>query len=117
MTLQMVEKETGGVTVLELSGQVVLGAESNQLRKAIKELLDKGKTRLVLDVAQVRHIDSAGLGALVAAYTSARDKGARLALSRVSERVNSLLQITKLVTVFETYPSVEAAVKSFGAAS
>jgi anti-sigma B factor antagonist len=114
MALEIVEKDSGGITVLELSGQVVLGGEANQLSKKIKESIDKGQKRLILDVAQVRHVDSAGLGMLVAAYTAARGQGASLKLARTTERLNLLLTITKLVTIFESYPSVEEALKSFG---
>ena len=113
MALEIVEKDSGGITVLELSGQVVLGGESSQLRSKIKTLLEKGKTRLVLDMANVRRVDSAGLGTLVAAYTTAQSQGAKLKLARITDRLTSLLQITKLVTVFETYPQVDEAVKSF----
>jgi len=113
MALEIVEKDSGGITVLELSGQVVLGGESSQLRQKVKDVLDKGKTQLVLDMARVRHVDSAGLGTLVAAYTTAQAQGAKLKLASLTDRFTSLLQITKLVTVFETYPRVDEAVRSF----
>jgi anti-sigma B factor antagonist len=114
MALEILEKDTDGVTVLELAGQVVLGEESNKFRKTMRDVLEKGKNRLVLDLGNVRRIDSAGLGALVSSYTSAQTQGARLKLARATDKVRSLLQISKLVTVFETYPTVEAATKSFG---
>lgn len=113
MALEIKEKHSGGVTVLELSGQVVRGAEADQLRKKLKDVLDKGKTGVVLDLANLSHIDSAGLGTLVGVYTSAQSQGAKVKLARSNERVNSLLHITKLITVFESYSSVEEALKSF----
>ena len=113
MALNIVEKEVKGVTVVELTGRVTLGEESNQLRTALKGLLGQGKTRLVLDLAEVTYIDSAGLGTLVAGYTSAQNQGANLKLANLTKRFREQLNITKLVTVFDVYDTVEAAVKSF----
>lgn len=113
MELYIVTKEVDGVTVLSLAGRVTLGAESSQLRSTIKELLTQGKKRLVLDLTQVNYIDSAGLGTLVAAYTSARNEGGDIRLANVTERFGELLNITKLVTIFSVHASVEDAVKSF----
>jgi anti-sigma B factor antagonist len=114
MSLQISEKDSGGVTVLALSGRVVLGEESNNLRSKIKEVLDKGKSRVVLDLGDVGYIDSAGLGAIVAGYTSAQNHGASLKLANLTKKIREQLHITKLVTVFETFDSVEKAVQSFG---
>jgi len=115
MALQIVEKESGGVTILALSGRITLGEESNQLRSHIKEMLAEGAKRLVLDLGEVSYIDSAGLGTLVAGYTSSQSQGAVMRLANLTKRFREQLNITKLVTVFDVYDSVEAAVKSFGA--
>ena len=115
MALQIVEKESGGVTILDLSGRITLGEESNQLRTHIKEMLAEGAKRLVLDLGDVSYIDSAGLGTLVAGYTSSQSQGAVMKLANLTKRFREQLNITKLVTVFDVYDSVEAAVKSFGA--
>jgi anti-sigma B factor antagonist len=115
MALQMIEKESGGVTVLELSGRITLGEESNQLRTKIKDLLAQGKKRLVLDLGNVSYIDSAGLGTLVAGYTSSQNQGASMKLANLTRRFHEQLNITKLVTVFEVYNSVAEAIKSFAA--
>lgn len=117
MALEIVEKESSGVTVLILSGRVVLGDESNQLRTKLKDMLGKGKNRIVLDLAEVKYIDSAGLGALVAGFTSAQNQGAHMKLANLTKKFDEQLHITKLVTVFDVYESVDDAVKSFGAAS
>ena len=114
MALQIIDKETGGVTVLELSRRVTLGEESNQLRTKIKDLLAQGKKRLVLDLGDISYIDSAGLGTLVAGYTSAQSQGASMKLANLTKKFNEQLNITKLVTVFEVYNSVADAVTSFG---
>ena len=115
MALQIIEKETSGVTVLALSGRITLGEESNQLRTKIKDILGQGVKRLVLDLGNVSYIDSAGLGTLVAGYTSAQSQGASMKLANLTKRFREQLHITKLVTVFEVYDSVEGAVKSFAA--
>ena len=115
MALSMTEKEVNGVTVLTLSGRVTLGEESNQLRTKIKEILAQGKTRLVLDLADVTYIDSAGLGTLVAGFTSAQNQGANMKLANLTKRFSEQLHITKLVTVFDVYANVEDAIKSFQA--
>ena len=113
MALQIVEKQIGGVTVLDFVGRITLGDESNQVRTKIKEMLGKGKSQIVLDLAEVSYIDSAGLGMLVAGYTSAQNQGATLKLANLTKRFRELLNITKLVTIFDTYDSVDDAVKSF----
>lgn len=117
MALNTVEKEVNGVTVVELAGRITLGEESNQLRTLLKDILSRGKTRLVLDLAEVSYIDSAGLGTLVAGFTSAQSQGANLKLANLTKRFNEQLHITKLVTVFDVYNSVAEAVKSFDSAS
>src|SRR5208337_2694552 len=94
MALQFVEKEVSGVTVLELSGRITLGEESNQLRTKIKDLLAQGKKRLVLDLGNVSYIDSAGLGTLVAGYTSAQSQGANMKLANLTKRFREQLNIT-----------------------
>jgi anti-sigma B factor antagonist len=114
MALNIVEKEVNGVTVLQLSGRVTLGEGSNQLRTKLKDLLSQGKTRLVLDLAEVGYIDSAGLGTLVAGFTSAQNQGASLKLANLTKRFHEQLNITKLVTVFDVFDDTDAAVKSFG---
>jgi len=117
MALNVVEKEINGVTVLEMAGRITLGEESNLLRNKLKDILSQGKTRLVLDLGEVSYIDSAGLGTLVAGYTSAQNQGATLKLANLTKRFNEQLNITKLVTVFEVFNSVQDAVKSFESAS
>ena len=113
MALQIVERDTNGVTVLELVGRVVLGDESNQLRTKLQDLLAAGKTKVVLDLAEVKYIDSAGLGTLVAGFTTAQNQGANLKLANLTKKFDEQLHITKLVTVFDVYETVDDAVKSF----
>ncbi len=113
MALQIAEKDWGGVTVLALSGRVVLGEESGQLRNKIKALLGQGKKHVVLDLGDVSYIDSAGLGTLVSGYTTASSQGGTIKLANLTKKFAEQLNITKLVTVFDVYSSVEEAVMSF----
>jgi anti-sigma B factor antagonist len=115
MSLQIIEKEVDGAVVLELAGRVTLGDESIQLRTKIKDLLARGRKRLVLDLGNVSYIDSAGLGTLVAGYTSSQNQGTSMKLAGLTKKFREQLSITKLVTVFEVYDSVADAVKSFSA--
>jgi anti-sigma B factor antagonist len=117
MPLRITEEDSGGTTVLKLSGRVALGDESNQLRNRIKDILNRGKTRLILDLAEVSYIDSAGLGTLVAGFTSAQSQGASMKLANLTRKFHEQLHITKLVTVFEVYDTVDDAIKSFGRAA
>ncbi len=116
MALTMYEKEISGVSVLHLAGNVTLGDETNLLRTKLGELMAHGRTRLVLDLAEVHYIDSAGLGTLVAGFTSAQNQGADMKLANLTKRFKEQLHITKLVTVFDVYDSVEDAVKSYTSA-
>lgn len=117
MALSIDEKEMNGVTVLTLAGRVTLGEGSGQLRTKLKDILSQGKTRLVLDLAEVTYIDSAGLGTLVAGFTSAQNQGASLKLANLTKRFTETLNITKLVTVFDVYDTVQDAVNSFESVS
>ena len=113
MSLNIHEREESGVTILELDGRVTLGEGSGQLRNKLKELLSQGKTRLVLDLSEVTYIDSAGLGTLVASHHSAKSQGASLKLAHLGSKFQEVLQITKLLTVFDVYNSEAEAVASF----
>lgn len=117
MPLRIDEEDHGGITVLKLSGRVTLGDESSQLRNRIKDILDRGKTRLILDLAEVSYIDSAGLGTLVAGFTTAQSQGASVKLVNLTRKFREQLHITKLVTVFEVYDTLDEAIKSFGRAA
>ena len=113
MALRMVDNEVNGVTVLEIEGRIVLGEESNAFREKVKSLLAAGKKQIVLNLAQVGYIDSAGLGTLVAAHHSAKSQGAALKLCHLGAKFQEVLQITKLLTVFDVYNSESEAVASF----
>jgi anti-sigma B factor antagonist len=113
MALKLVDREIDGITVLALDGRIVLGEETSKLRETVKNLVSSGKKKLVLDVKNVTMIDSSGLGALVAAYSSAKSAGASVRLCNLGAHFNQLLQITRLLTVFEVSKSQEDAIRSF----
>lgn len=113
MALKMNVREVDGVGVVALEGRVVLGEESNALREQVKSMLAAGQKKIVLNMDHVTYIDSAGLGTLVAAHHSARTQGASLKLCNLGTRFQEILQVTKLLTVFEVYDSEAAAIRSF----
>jgi anti-sigma B factor antagonist len=112
MQLRMSTRTVGGVLVVDCSGRVVFGEESASLRDTVKKLLAQSP-KIVLNLHEVNYIDSGGLGTLVSLYTTARSAGGAVKLTRLSQRVGDLLQITKLLTIFEVFDSEEAAAKSF----
>jgi anti-sigma B factor antagonist len=113
MALKMTNREVDGVAVVALDGRIVLGEESNALREKVKSLIAGGKKKIVLNMANVTFIDSAGLGTLVAAHHSAKTQGAALKLCHLGAKFQEVLQITKLLTVFDVYSTEAEAVGSF----
>jgi len=113
VALKMTTREVEGVTVVALDGRIVLGEESNALREKVKSLIAEGKTKVVLNMANITFIDSAGLGTLVAAHHSAKSQGAALKLAHLGSKFQEVLQITKLLTVFDVYNTEAEAVASF----
>jgi anti-sigma B factor antagonist len=114
MQLHMVEKLISGVMVLDLRGRITLGEETEALRERVRQLVEAGHTQLILNLEEVRYIDSVGLSTLVASYTSARRQGGNVKLLKLTKRVHDLLQITRLSTVFEIFDTLEDATRSFG---
>ena len=113
MALKFTQREVDGVTVVALDGRIVLGEESNALRERVKALVAEGKKKIVLNMANITFIDSAGLGTLVAAHHSAKSQGAALKLCNLGAKFQEVLQITKLLTVFDVYNNESEAVASF----
>jgi anti-sigma B factor antagonist len=112
MQLRMSTRTIDGVLVVDCSGRIVFGEESASLRDAIKKLLSESP-KVVLNLREITYIDSGGLGTLVSLYTTARNAGGALKLARLSQRVDDLLQVTKLVTIFEVFEDEQSAVQSF----
>jgi anti-sigma B factor antagonist len=113
VALRMTDRDVNGITVVDIEGRIVLGEESNSFRERVKGLLAAGKKKVVLNMANVSYIDSAGLGTLVATFHSARSQGATLKLVNLGAKFKEVLQVTKLMTVFDTYDNEAAAVQSF----
>jgi anti-anti-sigma factor len=122
MALEINEKELQGIIIIQPTGRLVLGQESMDFRGKIKEVLEKSdwvkekwgwNTRIVLDLGSLAFVDSAGLGALIAARTAAVNRGAQIKLANLTKKMRDALSITKLATVFDVYDSVEAAINSY----
>jgi anti-sigma B factor antagonist len=112
MQLRMSTRAIEGVLVVDCSGRLVFGEESASLRDTVKNLLAHSP-RVVLNLREVNYIDSGGLGTLVSLYTTARNAGGAVKLSSLSQRVGDLLQVTKLLTIFEVFDDEESAARSF----
>lgn len=112
MTLKMDTKTTDGITVVSCAGRIVFGDEAAALRAKLKSILAENK-KVILNLSDVNYIDSGGLGTLVGVYSSARASGADIKLAGLGQRVRDVLQITKLVTVFEVYDTEQKALAAF----
>jgi len=117
MALYIVEKRFNDVVLLDLRGRLTLGQETADLRARLNQLLEAGQLRIILKLEGVTYIDSAGLSTLVACHTSARKRDGTVKLTHLTSRVRDLLQITRLSTVFEIFPTVEDARQSFESAT
>jgi anti-sigma B factor antagonist len=111
--LDLKERQAGDVTILDLTGDVRMGEGSIALRDTIKKLGDEGKNKVLLNLAGVKYVDSSGIGELIANYTTIKRQGGQLKLLKLTDRVQNLLVITKLLTVFDAYDDEAEALKSF----
>ena len=107
------ERQAGDVTILDLAGKVTIGEGSVALRSAIRRLLGEGKNKILLNLGGVGYIDSSGIGELIANYTTVGRGGGQLKLLNLTEKVQDLLVITKLLTVFDVYDNEADALSSF----
>jgi anti-sigma B factor antagonist len=115
MSLNISVRDLGTVCILDLSGRITLGEAAGTLRDTIKDLLAKDRKNLLLNLGDVSYIDSSGLGELVGAFATVSNRGGHLKLLNMQKRVNELMQITKLYSVFESFTDEPAAVRSFTA--
>ena len=113
MALKITDRNVDGVAVETLEGRIVLGEESNALREKVKALIADGRKKIVLNMDNITFIDSAGLGTLVAAHHSVKSQGAALRLCHLGSKFQEVLQITKLLTVFDVFNTEAEAVSSF----
>jgi anti-sigma B factor antagonist len=115
--MQIEERNVGDVVVLDLKGKVTLGAGDELLKDKVNSLVNQGHRKIVLNLADVPYVDSAGLGEIVRTYTTVSKNGGSLKLLNLTKRITDLLAITKLLTVFETFDTESDAVRSFSASA
>lgn len=111
--LEVIERQAGDVTILDLSGAVRMGEGSIALRESIRGLAEEGKKRILLNLGGVNYVDSSGIGELIANYTTVSRQGGQLKLLNLTDRIQNLLVITKLLTVFDVYDDEANALNSF----
>ena len=111
--MKITVRQSGDVTILDLKGKITIGIGDVALRDSIAQQLQEGKRNLVLNTADVSTIDSSGVGELVAAYTTVTNRDGRLKLLKLPPKLQDILQITQLITVFEVFEDEASAIKSF----
>ena len=111
--MKMIESESGGVVILELSGKIMGGPDATLLNDKLHELIEAGKTKIVANLKGVNWMNSSGLGILIGGLTTMRNSGGDLKLANITDRIQSLLMITKLLTVFESFDTIDQAIESF----
>jgi len=113
MSMKASTRQQQDVTIVDLSGQIKLGEGSAVLRDTVKDLLGKGRKKILLNLADINYIDSSGVGELVSAFTSVRNQGGELKLLHLTKKVHDILQITKLYIVFDVRDNETAALAAF----
>jgi anti-sigma B factor antagonist len=114
--MQISERTSGEVVILDVKGRITLGDGDELLKDKVNQLVSAGKKKIILNLADVPYVDSAGLGEIVRTYTTVSRQGGSLKLLNLTKRISDLLAITKLLTVFETFDAEPEAIKSFQAA-
>ncbi len=117
MSMKATTRQVDSVTVVDLSGRITLGEGCTRLRELIRDLLAKGQKSVLLNVADVTYIDSSGIGELVSGFTAVSNHGGQLKLLNLTKKVHDLLQITKLLTVFDVHEDEAKAIASFDKAT
>ena len=113
MNMMTSTRQVGGVTIVDISGRIVLGEECAVMRNLVSDLLSKGHKKILFNLAEVNYIDSSGLGNLVSVFTSVRKQHGELKLLNLTNKVHDLMQISRLYTVFDISDNEAAAVQSF----
>jgi anti-sigma B factor antagonist len=113
MSLKISHRSVGDVTVIDLGGKITIGEGSVQLREAVKTLLESGNKKILLNLGDVSYVDSSGIGELVNSFTIVKNQQGQLKLLNLTKKIQDLLMITKLLTVFDTYDNEDTAVASF----
>jgi anti-sigma B factor antagonist len=113
VSVKLVTRQVGDVTVVDASGRITLGEGSSAFREQIKELVASGHKKILINMGDISYIDSSGIGELVSGFTTVTNAGGLLKLLNLGKRVYDLLQITKLYTVFQTFDDEAEAIRSF----
>lgn len=113
MSMKAITRQVDSVNVVDLSGRITLGEGCSQLRELIRDLLAKGHKNILLNLGEVTYIDSSGIGELVSGFTAVSNQGGHLKLLNLTKKVQDLLQITKLLTVFDVHDDEAKAIASF----
>jgi len=111
--MKATSRNVGNVELIKLEGKITIGSGDSQLREVITNALNSGKNNLLLDMSGVTTIDSSGIGELVGSYTTVTNRGGKLKLLHLPAKLNELLHVTQLITVFEVYENEQEAVNSF----
>ena len=111
--MKATSREANGVEIIKLEGKITIGSGDSQLREVISNAINAGKSKILLDMSGVTTIDSSGIGELVGSYTTVTNRGGKLKLLHLPAKLNELLHVTQLITVFEVYDSDDEALKSF----
>ena len=111
--MKLSHREEGSVTIIEPKGKIMGGPESTALHDLLHDLIDKDRKSVVIDLGQVDWMNSTGLGLLISGLTTLKKSGGELKLANVTEKIQSLLTITKLVTIFKSFDTVDDAISSF----
>jgi anti-sigma B factor antagonist len=107
------ERQAGDVTILDMDGKITIGEGSVALRSAVRRLIEEGKKKILLNLSNVGYVDSSGIGELVSSYTTINREGGQLKLLNLTQKIQDLLAITKLLTVFDTFDDESSALNSF----
>ena len=111
--MKATSRDVNGVEIIKLEGKITIGSGDSQLREVIGNALNGGKNKILLDMSGVTTIDSSGIGELVGSYTTVTNRGGKLKLLHLPAKLNELLHVTQLITVFEVYENEQEAIKSF----
>ncbi len=111
--LNIRERQAGDVTILDMEGKITIGEGSVAVRSAVRRLLEEGKKKILLNLAAVGYVDSSGIGELVSSFTTINREGGQLKLLNLTQKIQDLLAITKLLTVFDVYEDESSALNSY----
>jgi anti-sigma B factor antagonist len=113
VSVKLTTRQVGEVTVIDAAGRITLGEGSSTFRDTIKEMVNGGQKKIILNLAEVSYIDSSGIGELVSGFTTVSNAGGSLKLLNLTKRIHDLLQITKLYTIFEVFDDEAKALSAF----